>query len=62
MQALQLAVLSTLDDILSRLSQIFRIDGEAAIRSAVRIIVVWLFAFLAYRVVGLGATDREVGG
>ena len=29
MQALQLAVLSTLDDILSRLSQIFRLDGEA---------------------------------
>jgi moderate conductance mechanosensitive channel len=59
MQALQLAVLSTLDDILSRLSQIFRIDGEAAVRLAVRIIVVWLLAWLAYRLVRLAAQRVE---
>lgn len=59
MQALQLAVLSTLNDILSRLSQIFRIDGEAAIRLAVRITVVWLLAWLAYRLVRLAAQRVE---
>ena len=60
MQALQLAVLSTLGDILAKLSQIFRIDGEAAIRAAVRIIIVWLLAWLAYRVVRLAAGRIEV--
>jgi small conductance mechanosensitive channel len=59
MQALQLAVLSTLNDILSRLSQIFRLDGEAAIRLAVRITVVWLLAWLAYRLVRLAAQRVE---
>ena len=59
MQALQLAVLSTLNDILSRLSQIFRIDGEAAIRLAVRITIVWLLAWLAYRLVRLAAQRVE---
>lgn len=60
MQALQLAVLSTLGDILAKLSQIFRIDGEAAIRAAVRIIIVWLLAWLAYRLVRLAAGRIEV--
>jgi small-conductance mechanosensitive channel len=59
MQALQLAVLSTLGDILSRLSEIFRIDGEAAIRYGVRITIVWLLAWLAYRMVGLAALRIE---
>ncbi len=59
MQALQLAVLSTLGDILSRLSQIFRIDGEAAIRYGVRITFIWLLAWLAFRVVGLAALRIE---
>jgi moderate conductance mechanosensitive channel len=59
MQALQLAVLSTLGDVLSRLSQIFRIDGEAAIRLSVRIVVVWVLAWLAYRLVRLAAQRIE---
>jgi moderate conductance mechanosensitive channel len=59
MQALQLAVLSTLGDILSRLSQIFRIDGEAAIRYGVRIVVIWVLAWLAYRLVRLAAQRIE---
>jgi small conductance mechanosensitive channel len=59
MQALQLAVLSTLGDILSRLSEIFRIDGEAAIRNGVRIVIVWLLAWLAYRLVSLASQRIE---
>jgi small-conductance mechanosensitive channel len=59
MQALQLAVLSTLGDILSRLSQIFRIDGEAAIRYGARIVVIWVLAWLAYRLVRLAALRIE---
>jgi len=59
MQALQLAVLSTLGDVLSRLSQIFRIDGEAAIRLSVRIVLVWVLAWLAYRLVRLAAQRIE---
>jgi small-conductance mechanosensitive channel len=59
MQALQLVVLSTLGDILSRLSQIFRIDGEAAIRYGARIVVIWVLAWLAYRLVRLAALRIE---
>jgi small conductance mechanosensitive channel len=59
MQALQLAVLSPLGDILSRLSEIFRIDGEAAIRYGTRIIVIWLLAWLSYRLVRLAAHRIE---
>ena len=60
MQALQLTVLSTLRDILAKLSQIFRVDGEAAIRYGVRITIIWLFAWFAYRLVRLAARRIEV--
>jgi moderate conductance mechanosensitive channel len=59
MQALQLAVLDTIRDVLARLAQIFRVDGEAAIRLGVRITVVWLLAWLAYRLVRLAARRIE---
>jgi small conductance mechanosensitive channel len=59
MQPVPRVVLSTLDDLLSRLSQIFGVDGEAAIRAGVRVTIIWLLAWLAYRLVRLAAQRIE---
>jgi small conductance mechanosensitive channel len=58
MPALQL-LLATIGDVLARLAQIFRIDGELAIRTSARILLVWTLAWLAYRVVRLASHRIE---
>ena len=60
MHALQLAVLATIGDVFARLSQIFRVDGEAAIRIIVRIVFIWLLAWVVYRLVRLVSKRIEM--
>ena len=59
MLALNLAPLFTFGEIIRRLAAILRIDGEELIRSGVRVLGIWLLAWLAYRVVGLAARRIE---
>ena len=60
MHALQLTVLATIGDVFTRLAQIFRVDGEAAIRIIVRIIFIWLLASVVYRLVTLVSKRIEM--
>ena len=51
--------LPSLNDIISRIADMLRIDGEAALRSGVRVLGIWLLAWLALRVVKLTARRIE---
>lgn len=59
MSELRLALLATIEDVLRRLAEILRIDAEVLARSGVRIVGIWLLAWLAYRVVRLAARRIE---
>jgi moderate conductance mechanosensitive channel len=60
MSELKLALLATVGDVLARLATILRIDTEVAIRVGVRILGIWILAWLAYRVVRLAARRIEI--
>src|SRR5919107_1000498 len=60
MSELKLALLATVGDVLARLAEILRIDGEQGVRVGVRIIGIWILAWLAYRVVRLAARRIEL--
>ena len=60
MSGLKLALPATLGDVLQRLAEVLRIDGETVARSGARILGIWLLAWLAYRVVALAARRIEI--
>lgn len=60
MSQIRLALLATVGELLQRLGQILRIDGETMARGAVRIVGIWLLAWLAYRIVALAARRIEI--
>ena len=60
MLALNLVPLFSFGDIIRRLAAILRIDGEELVRSGVRVLGIWLLAWLAYRVVRLAARRIEI--
>ena len=49
----------SIGDLLNRLAQILEINGETMARNGVRVIGIWLLAWLAYRVVKLAASRIE---
>ena len=51
MLALNLAPLFSFGEVLRRIGALLRIDGEQVARSAVRVVGIWLLAWLAYRLV-----------
>jgi moderate conductance mechanosensitive channel len=54
-----LELLPSLNDIIARLAAILRVDGEAALRAILRVLGIWLLAWLAWRVVRLTAQRIE---
>jgi moderate conductance mechanosensitive channel len=60
MSELRVAFLAGIGDLLQRLGQILRIDAEELIRAGVRVLGIWLLAWLAYRVVRLAARRIEL--
>jgi moderate conductance mechanosensitive channel len=52
-------LLPSLNDILERIGQLLRIDGQVALRGAVRVFGIWLLAWAALRVVKLAARRIE---
>ncbi len=52
-------LLPSLNDILEHIGQLLRIDGEVALRSGIRVLGIWLLAWLALRVVKLAAWRIE---
>jgi len=60
MSELRLALFATVGDVLARLAAILRIDTELAIRVGVRVLGIWILAWLAYRVVRLAARRIEI--
>ena len=60
MLALNLVPLFSFGDIIRRLAAILRIDGEELVRSGLRVLGIWLLAWLAYRVVRLAARRIEM--
>jgi moderate conductance mechanosensitive channel len=52
-------LLPSLDDILDRVGQLLRIDGQMALRAAIRVLGIWLLAWIALRVVKLAAWRIE---
>jgi moderate conductance mechanosensitive channel len=46
-------------DLVERIAELLRIDGQVALRGAVRIFGIWLLAFVAYRVIKLIARRIE---
>ncbi len=59
MSELRLAILANVEDVLRRLAEILRIDAEVLARTGVRIVGIWILAWLAYRVVRLAARRIE---
>ena len=59
MSELRLALLGSLGDVLRRLGEILRIDGEMLARSSARVIGIWVLAWLAYRLVCAAASRIE---
>ncbi|MBA3258872.1 MAG: mechanosensitive ion channel family protein [Gemmatimonadales bacterium] len=59
MSDLRFALFAPVGDFFARLAQIFRIDGEVAIRTGARILLIWVLAWLAYRVVRLASRRIE---
>jgi small conductance mechanosensitive channel len=60
MFAVNLAPLFTLGDVIRRIAEILRIDGDEVARSGVRVLGIWVLAWLAYRVVRLAARRIEL--
>jgi small-conductance mechanosensitive channel len=60
MLALNLAPLFTFGEVIRRLAAILRIDGEGLIRSGVRVLGIWVLAWLAYRLVRIAARRIEL--
>jgi small conductance mechanosensitive channel len=60
MLALNFVPLFTFGEVLRRLATILRIDGEELVRSGVRVLGIWILAWLAYRVVRLAARRIEL--
>jgi small conductance mechanosensitive channel len=60
MSSIKLALLATLGDLLERLAQALRLDGETLVRAGARVLGIWLLAWLAYRVVALAARRIEL--
>jgi moderate conductance mechanosensitive channel len=60
MSELKLTLLASLGDVLQRLAEMLRIDGQTVVRGGARIIGIWLLAWLAYRVVALAARRIEI--
>jgi small-conductance mechanosensitive channel len=59
MSGIKLALLATLGELLERLAEALRLDGETLVRAGVRVLGIWLLAWLAYRVVALAARRIE---
>jgi small-conductance mechanosensitive channel len=53
-------LLPSLNDILERIGQLLRIDGQAAVRGAIRVLGIWLLAWGALRVVKVAARRIEL--
>jgi small-conductance mechanosensitive channel len=53
-------VLAPISDLIQRIAEILKIDGDIVIRSTVRVIGVWVLAWLALRVVRLTARRIEL--
>ena len=60
MLAANLAPLFSFGDLIRRIAEILRIDGDMLARGAVRVLGIWILAWLAYRVVRLAARRIEV--
>jgi small conductance mechanosensitive channel len=60
MLAFNLAPLFTFGEVLRRLAAILRIDGEELARSGLRVLGIWLLAWLSYHVVRLAARRIEI--
>jgi moderate conductance mechanosensitive channel len=54
-----LHLLGSINDVLERIAAILRIDGEATARGALRVLGIWVLAWLAWRVVRLTAHRIE---
>jgi moderate conductance mechanosensitive channel len=52
-------LLPSINDIIERLAAILQVDGEAALRAILRVLGIWLLAWLAWRVVRLSAQRIE---
>jgi small-conductance mechanosensitive channel len=52
--------LASFNDILARLAAILQVDGEVALRSLLRVLGIWILAWLAWRVVRLTARRIEM--
>jgi moderate conductance mechanosensitive channel len=59
MSGIKLALLATLGELLERLAEALRLDGETLVRAGVRVVGIWLLAWLAFRVVALAARRIE---
>jgi len=59
MSNLRFVLFAPVGDFFARLAEIFRIDTEVAIRMGARILLIWVLAWLAYRVVRLAARRIE---
>jgi moderate conductance mechanosensitive channel len=53
-------LLASFNDILARIAAILQVDGEAALRSLLRVLGIWILAWLAWRVVRLTARRIEM--
>jgi moderate conductance mechanosensitive channel len=53
-------LLPSINEIIERLASILRVDGEAALRAMLRVLGIWLLAWLAWRVVRLTARRIEL--
>ena len=52
-------LLPTVNDIITRIAGLLRIDGEAALRAGLRVVGIWVLAWLALRIVKLTARRIE---
>jgi moderate conductance mechanosensitive channel len=53
-------VLASISDLIQRIAEILKIDGDIVIRSSVRVVGIWVLAWLALRVVRLTARRIEL--
>ena len=60
MLATNLVPLFTFRDVLQRIAEILRIDGDQFMRDLLHVAGIWLLAWLAYRVVRLAARRIEL--
>ena len=55
-----MALLGTIDEIINRLGEILRIDGDMAVRGGLRVLIIWALAWFGLRVVRLAAHRIEL--